>query len=169
MGEATGGYQARLGQRLRSIRRQQALSLQQVEQRSGGRWKAVVVGAYERGDRAISAAKLAELAGFYGVPPSELIPQPPARSAAELPSGRGGIVIDLARLSDERLGDEYGAISRYASTIQLRRGDYNGRVLTMRDGDLWSLAAMMGVSSGELLRRLAEDGLLAPREDPVRA
>lgn len=169
MGEATGGYQARLGQRLRSIRRQQALSLQQVEQRSGGRWKAVVVGAYERGDRAISTAKLAELAGFYGVPPSELVAQPPTRSAADQPSGRGRMVIDLTRLSDERLGDDYGAISRYASTIQLRRGDYNGRVLTMRDGDVWSLAAMMGVSSGELLQRLTEDGVLPPREDPVGA
>ena len=43
-----------LGARLRSIRNQQGLSLAQVEARSGGVWKAVVVGAYERGDRAVS-------------------------------------------------------------------------------------------------------------------
>ena len=52
-------YAKSLGARLRSIRQQQGLSLQGVEEKSNGRWKAVVVGSYERGDRAISVAKLA--------------------------------------------------------------------------------------------------------------
>lgn len=45
-------YAQALGARLRHIRVQQGLSLQGVEAKSGGRWKAVVVGSYERGDRA---------------------------------------------------------------------------------------------------------------------
>ena len=61
-------YARALGARLRAIRQQQGLSLQGVEKKSSGRWKAVVVGSYERGDRAVTVARLAELADFYGVP-----------------------------------------------------------------------------------------------------
>jgi len=70
--------------------------LQRVEQRSGGRWKAVVVGSYERGDRAVTVQKLAELARFYGVPMSELVPP------EDLGSDDGvaiPIVLNLDRLS----------------------------------------------------------------------
>ena len=71
---ASREYAKALGARLRAIRAQQHLSLHGVERKSGGRWKAVVVGSYERGDRAVSVQRLAELAGFYGVPVSELLP-----------------------------------------------------------------------------------------------
>ena len=49
-----GDYAKALGAKLRAIRQQQGLSLHGVEQKSGGRWKAVVVGSYERGDRAVT-------------------------------------------------------------------------------------------------------------------
>ena len=67
-------YAKALGARLRAIRTQQGLSLHGVEQKSQGRWKAVVVGSYERGDRAVTVQRLAELAHFYGVPVHELLP-----------------------------------------------------------------------------------------------
>ena len=57
-------YAKSLGSRLRAIRTQQGLSLHGVEEKSRGRWKAVVVGSYERGDRAVTVAKLSELAAF---------------------------------------------------------------------------------------------------------
>ena len=68
-------YAKSLGARLRSIRQQQGLSLQGVEEKSSGRWKAVVVGSYERGDRAVTVSRLAELADFYRVPVAELLPE----------------------------------------------------------------------------------------------
>src|SRR5256714_14646270 len=76
-------YARALGSKLRAIRAQQHLSLHGVERKSGGRWKAVVVGSYERGDRAVSVQRLAELAGFYGVPGGEPPPdgQPPMSTA----------------------------------------------------------------------------------------
>ena len=74
-------YAKALGARLRAIRNQQGLSLQGVEEKSKGRWKAVVVGSYERGDRAVTVQKLAELADFYGVPVAELLPE------GRIPSG----------------------------------------------------------------------------------
>ena len=67
-------YAKALGARLRAIRQQQGLSLHGVEEKSNEKWKAVVVGSYERGDRAVTVHKLAELADFYGVPVSELLP-----------------------------------------------------------------------------------------------
>ena len=54
-------YARALGGRLRAIRTQQGLSLHGVEEKSAGRWKAVVVGSYERGDRAVTVQRLAEL------------------------------------------------------------------------------------------------------------
>lgn len=67
-------YARILGARLRAVRTRQGLSLNGVEVKSHGRWKGVVVGSYERGDRAITVEKLAGLAKFYGVPPAGLLP-----------------------------------------------------------------------------------------------
>src|SRR5437868_8881964 len=91
-------YAKALGARLRAIRTQQGLSLHGVEEKSRGRWKAVVVGSYERGDRAVTVQRLHELADFYGVPVSELLPEGEGTSAAasEAPAR---LIIDLERLT----------------------------------------------------------------------
>ncbi|MCB1026891.1 MAG: helix-turn-helix transcriptional regulator, partial [Microthrixaceae bacterium] len=47
-------YGRQVGERLRLIRRQKRLSLQEVEAISDQEFKASVLGAYERGERAIS-------------------------------------------------------------------------------------------------------------------
>ena len=77
-------YAKTLGARLRAIRTQQGLSLHGVEEKSRGRWKAVVVGSYERGDRAVTVQRLAELAEFYGVPVGELLPDAAPSGASAL-------------------------------------------------------------------------------------
>ncbi|MEU3503539.1 helix-turn-helix transcriptional regulator, partial [Streptomyces hundungensis] len=80
-------YAKQLGAKLRAIRTQQGLSLHGVEEKSQGRWKAVVVGSYERGDRAVTVQRLAELADFYGVPVQELLPgTTPGGAACLVPS-----------------------------------------------------------------------------------
>src|SRR3954470_13724907 len=58
----------RVGDRLRAIRRQKGLSLHDVEARSNMEFKASVLGAYERGERAISVPRLLRLADIYEVP-----------------------------------------------------------------------------------------------------
>src|SRR5512134_3279998 len=73
-GAGVTDYAKALGARLRAIRQQQGLSLHGVEEKSQEKWKAVVVGSYERGDRAVTVQRLAELADFYGVPVQELLP-----------------------------------------------------------------------------------------------
>src|SRR5947199_7552041 len=92
-----GDYAKALGSKLRGIRQQQGLSLHGVEEKSRGRWKAVVVGSYERGDRAVTVQRLAELADFYGVPVAELLPDATPSGASEPPPR---LVIDLVQLAD---------------------------------------------------------------------
>src|ERR671930_1909698 len=91
-------YAKALGARLRAIRTQQGLSLHGVEEKSRGRWKAVVVGSYERGDRAVTVQRLAELAEFYGVPIHELLPDALPSAAATEPPPR--LVLDLEQLQN---------------------------------------------------------------------
>lgn len=153
-------YQKRLGGRLRAIRQQQGLTLQQVEEVSHGRWKAVVVGSYERGDRAVSVAKLAELSEFYNVPVSELLPKEdmPGAAASTAPAK---VMLDLRKLSREDLDPDLRPVSRFAHTIQLQRGDFNGSVLTIRGEDLRALSVIYGTDPEDLVIRLDDEGVLA--------
>lgn len=150
-------YGKALGVRLRSIRQQQGLSLHGVEEKSRGRWKAVVVGSYERGDRAVTVQKLSELAEFYGVPLQELLPgdAEPAAAADAAPK----LMLDLEQLKSVD-SSEAGPLMRYAATIQAQRGDYNGRVLTIRQEDLRSLAVIYDEQPGRLADRFVEWGVL---------
>jgi len=152
-------YAKSLGARLRSIRQQQGLSLQGVEEKSAGRWKAVVVGSYERGDRAVTVSRLAELADFYRVPVAELLPE----GSGVRHESAGKIVLDLEKLYDAA-GDELEYVARYARAIQQQRGDYNGRVLSIRADDLRALAIVYDDSPTGLVDRLNEQGVLV--EDP---
>ena len=147
-----------LGARLRDVRQREGLSLQRVEQRSGGRWKAVVVGSYERGDRAVTAQKLAELARFYGVPMSELVPPDDLGSDDGVATP---IVLNLDRLSvlPRR---KAGTVARYAADIAHRRGEH-GTLLTIRSTDIDSMADLCAISPPELVARLVSWGVLAPR------
>ena len=149
-------YAKALGARLRAIRTQQGLSLHGVEEKSRGRWKAVVVGSYERGDRAVTVQKLAELAAFYGVPVSELLPEGASAPAVELAPR---LVLDLEKLSEVPAA-EAGLLARYARTIQSQRGDYNGRVLSIRQEDLRSLAVIYDASPTALTEQLIGWGVL---------
>lgn len=149
-------YAHALGARLRAIRNQQGLSLHGVEEKSDGRWKAVVVGSYERGDRAITVVKLAELAQFYSVPITDLLPDV-ASNAPSAPATR--LVIDLERLA-ELPTYQAGPLARYAATIQTQRGDFAGKTLTIRAEDLRSLAVIYGIAPSALAEQLVDWGVL---------
>lgn len=153
-------HQVQLGERLRDIRHQQGLTLQDVEERSQGEWKAVVVGSYERGDRAISIAKLSRLASFYRVPLREFLPAGNTSSGfpdleidlgeADLPR----ICLDLSQLPEPSDTDVLAALARYAHRIQVERRDYNGRVLTIREDDLRAIALAFDLQPSDVVSKL---------------
>ena len=169
MGENGGGndlaYSRSVGERIRTIRRQKRLSLQDVEARSESEFKASVLGAYERGERAISLPRMHRLARFYNVPVDQMLPggNDPADTTRGPASDQGAldtkVVIDLTRLAG-CMAPETALIDRYLTLIQVKRQDFNGRVLTIRRDDLQALAAILGTGIDEALPRLEELGLL---------
>jgi transcriptional regulator with XRE-family HTH domain len=155
---AVRDYSKALGEQLRGIRMQKGMSLQDVQEASAGKWKAAVIGAYERGDRNVTVARLSELADFYGVPVGEILPED-GGTAPPRTEGRRRVVLDLEGL-DRVPRPERDPVARFASAIQVQRGDFNGRVLTVREEDLMALGLLYELSADELSARLAEWGLL---------
>jgi transcriptional regulator with XRE-family HTH domain len=172
-GDDSGAYASKVGSRLRAIRRQKALSLQDVEASSTQEFKASVLGADERRERANSVPRLHRLARIYRVPVDQLLPGDDGPDFGPRP-GDGDVVIDLteprtsARGEDrtvkvdltamERLeGTESEMLSRYLRMIQVQRGDFNGRVLTVRRDDLRAIACILDVTPDLVVDRL--DGL----------
>ncbi len=161
MGLETQGS-VQIGDRLRAIRRQQGLSLHDVEARSKQEFKASVLGAYERGERALSVSRLLRLADLYDVPSDQLLPRSAADVEIDLTHGAEdahALTIDLVRLNQLEEPDA-DVLARYASTIQLQRQDFNGRMLTIRRDDVRVLAAVLGRSPDDLGTRLQQLGLL---------
>ena len=158
-------YAEQVGERLRNIRLQKGLSLHDVEERSTKQFKASVLGAYERGERSISVPRLQRLAIFYGVPVDHLLPRlGPEVSEATTASGGGNdeaVCIDLEAL-ESRSEPEAQTLNRYLALIQTQRGDFNGKVLTIRRDDVRVLAAILDQSPGGLIERLDDLGLRRP-------
>lgn len=153
-------YNEQVGKRLRSIRKQRGLSLQDVQRVSDQEFKAAVLGAYERGERSLSLPRLRRLADFYGVPVNQLLPQEAGPETASLPSLSGGITIDLNRI-ENLSGQDAVIIERFLRGIQMLRQDFNGRVLTVRGDDLRTLAMLLDVSASDFSERLIELGVTA--------
>ena len=157
-----GGYARRVGERLRAIRKQKGLSLQEVEGASNQEFKASVLGAYERGERAISVPRLQRLARFYNVPVDQLLPREADIDLTDAATGGDSerawdsadkITIDLTRFQGVD-DDEARVLHRYVNTIQVQRQDFNGRMLTIRRDDLRAIAAAAGIDVDALVRRL---------------
>src|SRR5687768_14250357 len=174
-GEAVGAYASKVGSRLRAIRRQKRLSLQDVEAASSQEFKASVLGAYERGERAISVPRLQRLARFYRVPVDQLLPGDDGPDFGPRP-GDGDLVIDLTQprgahrldgsvkldlAAMERIeGTDAEMLARYLRMIQVQRGDFNGRVLTVRRDDLRAIACILDVTPDLAIDRLEGLGVL---------
>ena len=82
-------YARAVGARLRAMRKQMRLSLQAVEAMSDQEFKASVLGAYERGERAISVPRLQRLAKLYDVPVDQLLPPDDDASTRGAPRAEG--------------------------------------------------------------------------------
>lgn len=146
---------ARLGAHLRGLRHQLRLSLQDVEVASNFEFTASVVGAYERGDRAISVPRLQRLARLYRVPVADMVPHDERHAPPEIDRA---VTIDLVALR-ELAGSDGVLLGRYLRAIEVERGDYNGRVLTIRRSDTTALASILACPPQQLPARLDDLGL----------
>jgi transcriptional regulator with XRE-family HTH domain len=171
-------YARAVGARLRTMRKQMRLSLQAVEAMSEQEFKASVLGAYERGERAISVPRLQRLAHLYDVPVDQLLPPDDAavtrwgtngsgdvvtpltaRRAVQSTSTSEKVAIDLTKLHTVS-GPERDLLRRFLSMIQVHRQDFNGRMITIRAEDVRAIACLFGVTPDSMGSRLDELGLL---------
>lgn len=171
-------YARAVGARLRTMRKQMRLSLQAVEAMSEQEFKASVLGAYERGERAISVPRLQRLAKLYDVPVDQLLPPDDvavtrwgsngssdvvtplnARRAIQAGTVSDKVAIDLTKLHTVS-GPERDLLRRFLSMIQVHRQDFNGRMITIRAEDVRAIACLFGVTPDSMGSRLDELGLL---------
>jgi transcriptional regulator with XRE-family HTH domain len=144
--DAPTSFSLEVGRRLRQVRRLRGLSLDEVERESGGRWSASALGAYERGFRNLTLPKLRELADFYGAPITTLLGE------VGVEERKGKIVIDLVAL---QAVPDAESVLRYLRSIIVERGDYNGRVLSVRRDDLRAIATLLDADEPRALDRLS--------------
>ena len=143
-----------IGNSLRSIRRQRGLTLRGVESESDGRWKSVVVGSYERGDRALTLKKAIGLASFYNVPLDQLL-------GLSLPSAEGPkrLTFDLSaiRTGGKSLPEP---LLRYLQEICRLRSDWNGVMLSTRSADTLAIASIADKHPEALRQWAIDQGIL---------
>jgi transcriptional regulator with XRE-family HTH domain len=154
-------FSQQVGDRLRVIRKQKRLSLQEVEAQSALEFKASVLGAYERGERSLSVPRLDRLSQFYNVPIEQMLPREvTGAEAAEIDSPiNKKLAIDVSKLL-QLSGSPFEMLARYLRLIQVQRQDFNGRVITVRGDDTRAIAAMLDVPVDQVAERLAALDLL---------
>lgn len=102
-------------------------------------FKASVLGAYERGERALSVHRLVRLAAVYDIPVAQLIP---SGSEFDLDATPG--TIDLERIAEEGSA----VVDRFLSSIHLmRRSEPSG--MTVRRSDMAILSSMLEAMAEE--------------------
>lgn len=154
---------ASIAARIRRLRRERGWSLADVEKLSRGSVKAVVLGSYERDDRTISINRAIEIAKIFSVPlhfllaAPEISPPPPAPTS---------MLLDLRRLRllmDDPVGNADRTLQMICALVAwlaARRGDWNGEVMSLRQGDHATLALMAMTTEEELSAWLAQNRLL---------
>lgn len=150
--------------KLKNLRRQRGLTLEECEIKSNGRFKAVVLGSYERGTRAISLSKLSQLADFYDLPIQYFF-------TSKRESAEGRWVFDLRKLREHNDGAfPINFLASSLARIAEYRSDWEGEFLSVRASDRESFEIVFGQERELLISQLKEmkvirsdaNGLLRP-------
>jgi hypothetical protein len=143
--------------KLREIRRKRGLTLHAFEALSEGRVKAVVLGSYERGTRAVSLERLELIAALYEVPIQYFF----GLNSESKEGGEKGYIFDLRRIAQRTdLSPELALVKRFISRIANQRSDWNGEVLSLRRSDNDSLSLICEMAHFELMAELRGNGFL---------
>lgn len=153
-------YAELVGEKLRRMRQERGLSLQEVCDRSGGAFVVSTLSAYERGKRSLSLERLSELASIYGQSPTSILdidaePDFQQRSI----TSNGPLRISLQSL--ERLDpEERRPLETYLTFLRQLRNDPSREMLTIRKEDLVYLSSLYGVRPTALKDYLEKEGVL---------
>lgn len=143
-------------EKLRAIRKSKGWSLQDIERISKGKWKAVVIGSYERSDRSISLKKAIDLMKFYEVPIQLLFEEDPSQSIKTINNKK--VVLDQRRIKNSTK-PELESLKRLISYISTVRRDWNGEVLSLRSTDLQFIAILLNLSDEQTIDYLRHESL----------
>lgn len=154
--------------RIRRLRKERGWSLADVERLSRGSLKAVVLGSYERGDRALTLKRAIEIANLFSVPLHHLL-SPPEKA---LPAPTSApILVDLRQVHHLMEAPTRGTeatlqmLYAFVAWISGKRGDWNGEVMSLRAGDLTTLSLMTLMTESEISTWLAQKKLLITERD----
>ena len=152
-------YVELVGEKLRRVRLDRGLSLQDVCDRSGGSFVVSTLSAYERGKRSLSLERLLELAEIYGLSLNTLLDVEEASDAHGSLARNRPLRIKLSAL--ERLtSDERRPLENYLGFLRQLRNDTGREVLTIRRDDLAYLSGLYGVRPNLLKERLEAEGVI---------
>jgi transcriptional regulator with XRE-family HTH domain len=148
--------------RIRAHRKARSLTLNDIERLSNGSIKAVVMGSYERGSRAISLARTIEIATLFAIPLSDLIEE----RVIPFSNFSDPMFFDLRKLkelstkAEQRIYPQICKINDLLTAICARRRDWNGEVLTLRSSDFDTLTLILAMPSSTVKAFVSEEGLL---------
>lgn len=149
-GTLDASYARAVGERLRQVRQRRRLTLHGVERLSAREFKASVLGAYERGERVISVARLQRLSVLYDVAVDALLPGPGPGSAFGGTGGAGASAGDGQ--GDGERAERLAAIAardpelldRYLRMVRSRRRGPEGAAITIRAEDVGAMELLLG-------------------------
>ena len=155
-------YAELVGEKLRRMRQDRGLSLQEVCAKSGGSFVVSTLSAYERGKRSLSLERLCELASIYGQSPMSMLDIEDSAEFQRSLTNSGPLRIRLDSL--ERLGpEERRPLETYLAFLRELRNDPAREMLTIRREDLTYLSALYGVRPQALKDYLEREGILLTR------
>ena len=152
-------YAEQVGDKLRRIRQERGLSLQEVCERSGGAFVVSTLSAYERGKRSLSLERLSELAAIYGQSPTSILDLDSDTSLRRSTTRGAPLRIDLISL-DKLTPEERRPLESYLAFLRDLRNDPGREVLTIRKDDLAYLSSLYGVRPQTLKDYLENEGVL---------
>ena len=147
--------------RIRQLRREKGLTLLECEIQSRGRIRAVVLGAYERGDRSMSLKKVIEIAELFGVPLAHLIAADLQPEQSRIAGSRH--IYDLRALRALAPSEQKILLSRYLSRIAEQRGDWGGEVISIRHADVEAIARLVDSEEIKFQEWVATQNILLVR------
>jgi transcriptional regulator with XRE-family HTH domain len=152
-------YVELVGEKLRRLRQDRGMSLQEVCERSGGSFVVSTLSAYERGKRSLSLERLYELAAIYGQSPMSILDVEDDPEFQRALTRNGPLRIRLESL--ERLSqEERRPLETYLAFLRQLRNDPAREMLTIRKDDLAYLSGLYGVRPQALKDYLEREGIL---------